>query len=144
MNPDEQHVSTESQRLALEAMSAQLVHKLNAMISEQEARARAFAEQHHSTLPIPQQTFTSIPQAPPQPQVTPHPLPEAPVARTYVEPPPLPTAPKAPTEVLRERLQPRPAVRRPKQTEESEEGNIGMGMVIFALVGIIMLFRSCT
>lgn len=150
MNPDEQHVSTESQRLALEAMSAQLVHKLNAMISEQEARARAFAEQHHSTLPIPQQTFTSIPQAPPQPQVTPQPqtapqpLPEAPVARTYVEPPPLPTARKVPTEVLRERLQPRPAVRRPKKTEESEEGNIGMGMVIFALVGIIMLFRSCT
>lgn len=144
MNPDEQHVSTESQRLALEAMSAQLVHKLNAMISEQEARARAFAEQHHSTLPIPQQTFTSIPQAPPQPQTTPQPLPEAPVARTYVEPPPLPTARKAPTEELRERLQPRPAVRRPKKTEESEEGNIGMGMVIFALVGIIMLFRSCT
>lgn len=150
MNPDEQHVSTESQRLALEAMSAQLVHKLNAMISEQEARARDFAEQHHSTLPIPQQTFTAIPQAPPQPpttlqpQATPQPQPEAPLTRTYVEPPPLPTARKEPTEALRERLQPRPAVRKPKKAEESEEGNIGMGMVIFALVGIIMLFRSCT
>ena len=144
MDQNPQEVSTESQRLALEAMSANLVHKLNAMISEQEARARDFAEQHHSTLPIPQQTFTAIPQAPPQPPTTLQPQPEAPLTRTYVEPPPLHTARKEPTEALRERLQPRPAVRKPKKAEESEEGNIGMGMVIFALVGIIMLFRSCT
>lgn len=140
MPQEEQHVSTESQRLALEAMSAQLVHKLNAMIREQEERARDFAELHHSTLPTPQQTFSDLPQVPPQPEVNQQSLPE----RVYSTPPPLPTAPKPSVDTLRERLQPRPAVRKPAQKEQPEESNIGMGMVIFALVGIMILIRSCT
>lgn len=140
MSQEDQYVSTESQRLALEAMSAQLVHKLNAMIREQEERARAFAEQHHSTLPTPQQTVPDLPQVPSQPEYNPQPAPE----RGYPTPPPLTTAPKPPVDTLRERLQPRPAVRKPTQAEQPEESNIGMGMVIFALVGIMILIRSCT
>ena len=31
-----------------------------------------------------------------------------------------------------------------KKTEPESESNIGLGMVIFALVGIIMLLRSCS
>ena len=64
MYQDEPHVSTEPQRLALEAMSAQLVHKLNAMIREQEERVRIFAEQHHATTSLPQQ-FTPATTPPP-------------------------------------------------------------------------------
>ncbi len=141
MNQEPNQVSTESQRLALEAMSAQLVHKLNAMIREQEERARKFAEQHHSTLPTPQQHFTYLSQT----QEPPVPRQEPPASRTpYVTPPPLPTAQRPPAETLRGRLQPHPAVRRPAQNEQPEESNIGMGMVIFALVGIMILIRSCT
>lgn len=140
MTKGSNQVSTEPQRLALEAMSARLVHKLNAMISEQEERARRFAEQHHSTLPVPQQHFTPITQQQVEPVVQQEPV----MGRTYTTPPPLPTAPKPSVDTLRERLQPRPAVRKPAQKEQPEESNIGMGMVIFALVGIMILIRSCT
>lgn len=139
MNREPNQVSTESQRLALEAMSAQLVHKLNTMIREQEERARKFAEQHHSTLPTPQQHFSYISQT----EATPPPRQETPASR-MPQVPPLPTAPKPSVDTLRERLQPRPAVRKPAQKEQPEESNIGMGMVIFALVGIMILIRSCT
>ena len=54
MDKQNQIVSTEAQRLALETMSAQLVHKLNAMIAEQEARTRDFAKQHHPHIALPQ------------------------------------------------------------------------------------------
>lgn len=141
MNQEPNQVSTESQRLALEAMSAQLVHKLNAMIQEQEQRARKFAEQHHSPLATQQHHFSYIPET----QATPPPRQETPASRMpQVPPPPLPTAPKPQVDTLRERLQPRPAVRKPAQKEQPEESNIGMGMVIFALVGIMILIRSCT
>lgn len=158
MNQDDsqQHVSTESQRLALEAMSAQLVHKLNAMIREQEERARKFAEQHHSTLPVPQPIQPTVstcsqPEAPaaPAPPVSPVP------SRAKVVPPPLTTRkePRAgwkldwqsdfeaehPKEEKPLRIGPRK-----KTAPQKEESNIGMGMIIFSLVGIIMLLRSCT
>lgn len=140
MNECPNQASTDSQRLALEAMSAQLVHKLNAMIREQEERARLFAEQHHATLPPHQQPFEPISQPePPAPTMQPQNT-----ARAYPVPPPLPTARKPQVDTLRERLQPRPAVRKPAQKEQPEESNIGMGMVIFALVGIMILIRSCT
>ncbi len=140
MPQEEQRVSTEAQRLALEAMSAQLVHKLNAMIRAQEERSRQFAEQHHATLPNPQQAFTTIPE---QAQPRPEPRPQA-VSRAYTPAPPPPPATKAPVNSQHEHPQPRPVVRPPRKTEQPEESNIGMGMVIFALVGIMILIRSCT
>lgn len=140
MHEETDHASTESQRLALEAMSAQLVHKLNSMIREQEERARTFAELHHPTQSTPQQPFTTH-SLQEQPRVASQPQAPSP---TYTPPPPLPTAQRPPAETLRERLQPRPAVRKPTQAEQPEESNIGMGMVIFALVGIMILIRSCT
>ena len=66
MDKQNQIVSTEAQRLALETMSAQLVHKLNAMIAEQETRTRDFAEQHHTHIALPQtaEPITIVPPAP--------------------------------------------------------------------------------
>lgn len=51
-----EHVTTEPQRLALEAMSQDLVKKLNCMVAEQEARAREFAAHQHSLSSLPVQT----------------------------------------------------------------------------------------
>lgn len=54
--PPTEHVTTEPQRLALEAMSQDLVKKLNCMVAEQEARAREFAAHQHSLSSLPVQT----------------------------------------------------------------------------------------
>lgn len=161
MNPDDQqqHVSTEPQRLALEAMSAQLIHKLNAMIREQEDRARKFAEQHHSTLPVPQPVNPQpvsnyFPPREERPETRPatQRAAEIPAPQyTRVTPPPLATRRKAQQEWESEpdfepspRLKLQQASPRKKTATEKEEGNIGVGMIIFALVGIIMLLRSCS
>lgn len=141
MDNNEQHVSTEAQRMALEAMSAQLVHKLNAMISEQEERARVFAAQHHSMLSTP------LPLDPEQPQAPTTPAPERQEAQVNIPP--------APRRKLRKNWEmpsePAPAAKPMRigpETDTAKEGeqggNIGMGMIIFALVGIIILLRSCT
>jgi hypothetical protein len=136
------HVSTEPQRQALEAMSEELVHKLNIMIMEQERRAREFAEAHHSTLPTPaappiQQIQHLTPQ-PESPVPTPRPTPPPPAVR---KDPSLIPSPQWQQPAPQPRV-PRPA-RKPKK-EKEEEGNVGMGMVIFAIIGIIMLIRSCS
>lgn len=152
MNHDEteQHVSTESQRLALEAMSSQLVHKLNAMISEQEERARRFAEQHHSTLPTPQQFTPTVPEytppaaEPPGPSAAPaprqKPVPPPPATR---RPEPQPTWNpdyRSPTETARKPLRTTPR----KKTAKEEEGNIGAGMIITIIIAVIILMRACS
>ena len=136
----EQNVSTEAQRLALEAMSAELVHKLNIMIQEQEKRAREFAALHHSTLPTPAVPVLTQPQSP---APIPEPAKPSPVYAPVTPPPPATrkpqvTAPEWDPPVKHSK--PRSAAKK----EQPEEGNIGMGIVIFALVGIIMLIRSCT
>lgn len=46
-------VSTEAQRLALDAMSEQLLQKLNHMIEEQDARVQEFAVLNHSLSALP-------------------------------------------------------------------------------------------
>ncbi len=67
--PHGDEVSTEPQRLALEAMSRDLVHKLNAMVAEQEQRAHEFALQQHSLSSLPTQTLPEI-SAPALPEIT--------------------------------------------------------------------------
>ena len=155
-NETEHHVSTEAQRLALEAMSAQLVHKLNAMISEQEERVRIFSEQHHSTLPVPQVPKPELPtQIQPQAEPAPHAVidttPYAATARPKVTPPPPATRKPAKSDWQLDYTPPTTPEQKPlrvgpkKNTaKEQEEGNIGIGMIIFAMVGIIMLLRACT
>lgn len=137
MDNQNQVVSTEAQRLALEAMSAQLVHKLNAMIAEQEERTRIFAEQHHTHIELPQ---------PPGPVTT---APTAPLPK----PPPAPLQTSARQECTRSiNMEPEfePAgkplrIGPKKQTAKpEEENNIGLGMVIFSIIGIVILLRSCS
>ena len=140
MNPDEQHVSTEAQRQALEAMSADLVRKLNIMIQEQEQRAREFAATHHSMLPTPAAPY-STPQTTAPQQGSPA------QSYTQVTPPPLAakqshTPPPAPTSQPTRRNTPHRATQQKKPAQE--ESNLGMGIIIFALAGIFMLMRSCT
>ena len=142
MEQHEQHVSTEAQRMALEAMSAQLVHKLNAMISEQEERARLFAAQHHSMLLVPQ------PIAPPAPVIQQPELHPTPVPSHIPVPPRPPQPPKekpAPT-LTTEHSAPKVWTQKKKSpaSKEEEGSNIGAGMIIFALAGLFLLLRSCS
>lgn len=155
MEYKEQQVSTEAQRLTLEAMSAQLVHKLHTMIAEQDARAREFAAQHHTTISLPRQDTPAPQPQVSQPETPPAPrpqvetsssrarqLPGAPHQR-QVPVPPLPTS----SPFAERPAQPTPTPLRigpKKKTAPESESNIGLGMIIFALVGIIMLLRSCS
>ena len=69
--PHGDEVTTEPQRLALEAMSQDLVLKLNAMVAEQERRAQEFAAQQHSLSSLPSFSVPEIkPPTLPQPTVT--------------------------------------------------------------------------
>lgn len=144
-----QQVSTEPQRIALERMSAELVHKLNVMIAEQEERARRFAEQHHSTVPVPQNHTPTVT------GFTPPTVPAPTQAQTPARQRPLPPPPATRREEPRLRHHeydtrgestPSPLRIGPKKKTEKpqEEGNIGMGMIIFSIIGIIMLLRACT
>lgn len=137
MDNQNQLVSTDAQRLALEAMSAQLVHKLNAMIAEQEERTRTFAEQHHTHIALPQ---------------TPEPVAIEPAA-PLPEPPPAPRPPSPRQEYswshhgeAMEEPDNKPLRIGPKKqtSKPAEENNIGLGMVIFSLIGIVILLRSCS
>ena len=141
MQNADQNVSTEAQRQALEEMSNELVRKLNLMIQEQEQRAREFAATHHSTLPTPAAPVLNIP--------APEPVAKAPAPATVYAPaqPPPPVSrreqhPSPKREQPTRCSAPSPGAKKTKPQEE--EGNIGMGIVIFSLVGIIMLIRSCT
>ena len=146
MSEEEQHVNTDAQRMALEAMSAQLVHKLNAMIREQEERVRIFAEQHHSTSPLPEQpAISTIPEIPaPVTTEPPHPVPP-------VTPPPIkPTSQASPALAdfppPQSRKAEKPLRTGPRKitAPQEEESNIGASLIIFALVGITLLIRSCS
>ena len=141
MQNADQNVSTEAQRQALEEMSNELVRKLNLMIQEQEQRAREFAATHHSTLPTPAAPVLNIP--------APEPVAKAPAPATvYAPAPPPPPVSRREQHPSPKREQPArcsaPSPGAKKTKPQEEEGNIGMGIVIFSLVGIIMLIRSCT
>ena len=62
-NSETPQVSTEPQRLALDAMSRELVEKLNRMVEEQNQRVEAFTQLEHSLAQRPMQ-FT-LPTQPP-------------------------------------------------------------------------------
>lgn len=144
-HPDES-VTTEPQRLALERMSAQLIHNLNVMIAEQEERVRIFAEQHHSPSPLPQHPAPEILPEPPSVAPVPEPEPAKPlvakfkaIARRNV--PPLVTS--SPNEQPQPR--PIPVISTPRKTTESkEESSIGVGTIVTFIVIILFLLRACS
>lgn len=146
-HPDES-VTTEPQRLALERMSAQLIHNLNVMIAEQEERVRIFAEQHHSPSPLPQHPAPEkLPESPSVPPV-PEPEPAKPlvakfkaIARRNV--PPLVTS--SPNEQPQPQPRPIPVISTPRKTTESkEESSIGVGTIVTFIVIILFLLRACS
>lgn len=146
-HPDES-VTTEPQRLALERMSAQLIHNLNVMIAEQEERVRIFAEQHHSPSPLPQHPAPE--KLPESPSVAPVPEPEPAkplvakfkaIARRNV--PPLVTS--SPNEQPQPQPRPIPVISTPRKTTESkEESSIGVGTIVTFIVIILFLLRACS
>lgn len=169
--PHGDEVSTEPQRQALEAMSQDLVAKLNAMVAEQERRAHEFARQQHSLSALPTQTLpelnapilTALPQVQPQQQHT------AGIKARMNQPaitngPALPPTPQAPA------LPPTPAepsrnhtshdyqwdtgssepkrykmptiIREPEQ--DKKEGTIGAGTIsIIIFIVLVLIMHGC-
>lgn len=153
--PPTEHVTTEPQRLALEAMSQDLVKKLNCMVAEQETRAREFAAHQHSLSSLPVQT-PSVATAPtrhkpkqkhyhkqtppPPPAYTPptytqtNQTPEPIYTDTYL--PPVPSAAPAPRKKA-------PTVIGGRKKKE-EEG-IGVGTIITVIfIVFILMSRGCS
>lgn len=150
MNPDsstEQNVSTEAQRQALDAMSAELVGKLNCMIAEQNARVQTFASQYPdapvSSAPLVEESSYRAPQAPaPQPApVAPLPTPRPqrsvtppPTAKPHTETPP-PIRPQKPPVAKGKAAAP---------AKDKSENSIGCGPLIVIIAIIVILLRCCS
>ena len=147
-SPPDESVTTEPQRLALERMSAALIHNLNVMIAEQEERVRIFAEQHHSPSPLPQHPAPEKLPEPPSVAPVPEPEPAKPlvakfkaIARRNV--PPLVTS--SPNEQPQPQPRPIPVISTPRKTTESkEESSIGVGTIVTFIVIILFLLRACS
>lgn len=151
LHPEE--VTTEPQRIALERMSAELVHKLNVMIAEQEERVRIFAEQHHSQSPLPQHPAPETLPEPPAytaPQASPQPEHKKPLMAKFKaiarrNAPPLVT--ESPLDRKQELPNPRPipVLTTPRKPAEiKEEGSIGVGTIVTGIVIILLLLRACS
>lgn len=156
--PHQDEVTTEPQRQALEAMSHDLVEKLNAMVKEQEQRAHAFAAQQHSLSALPSYTLPEItPPAPlPQtPSVQPKPVPRGVKARMAAPQPqqpgitngpslpqiPAATAPTPRKNAPWEREYTMPTIiREPK--EGQKEGSVGAGTILFIIIVIIFAIMN--
>lgn len=136
-------VTTEPQRQALEAMSEELVRKLNIMVAEQEARAREFAKHQHSlsSLPAQQQpqihTHTPKPYQKPQPEYPRHfttqhaesPKEQQFATSQHIEPRPL--------------RQKQPTVIRQKEKQQ-EEGVSATAIIVILLILFSFFSRTCS
>ena len=157
--PEIPEVSTEAQRQALDAMSEELVQKLNRMIEEQDARVKEFAVQNPSlsSLPatpdpiaLPRQ---AAPKQPAQPQLPSVPKPPAVTptveekldeydrqwAREKREQPAQPQPPPVPAVT-------RPKTKRQRQISPNPEEKQGpnIGSWIFFIVVVLIILRACT
>ncbi len=157
--PDIPEVSTEAQRQALDAMSEELVQKLNRMIEEQDARVKEFAVQNPSlsSLPatpdpiaLPRQ---AAPKQPAQPQLPSVPKPTAvtPTVEEKLDEYDRQWAREKRGQTAQPQPPPVPAVTRPKpkrqrqispNPEEKQGPNIGSW--IFFIVVVLIILRACT
>lgn len=158
--PEIPEVSTEAQRQALDAMSEELVQKLNRMIEEQDARVKEFAVQNPSlsSLPATPEPIAlprqAAPKQPAQPQLPSVPKPPAAVTSTVEE-----KLDEYDRQWAREKREqpaqpqppPVPAVTRPKpkrqrqispNPEEKQGPNIGSW--ISFIVVVLIILRACT
>ncbi len=141
-HPDELHttpderVTTEPQRKALDAMSDDLVRKLNAMVAEQEARARDFAAHQHSLSSLPQlpqiQALEQPAHTPAPPTITNGPAPDLTRHQTPKTSSPPPYTPE---------WEPLPPTT-PAQNETKETG-IGAGTIVFIIFVLLIILRNC-
>ena len=138
--PDIPEVSTEAQRQALDAMSEELVQKLNRMIEEQDARVREFAVQNPSlsSLPatpdpivLPQRELPQVPQKPVVAKPAALPAEPVPVERPFPNPPvPAPSRPKP--------------KRQRQVAPNQEEKSSNIGSWVFFIVVVLIILRACT
>lgn len=136
----EELVTTEPQRKALEAMSEDLVRKLNLMVAEQEARAREFANHQHSLSSLPEQQ---------QPQVTtyspkPYTVPQA----VYTPPPPKPKPEYQPPPTVYHKGPQHPRQKQPtlirRKEKQQEEGVGATAIIVILLILFSILSRTCS
>lgn len=150
MNTDpstEQDVSTESQRQALDAMSADLVGKLNRMIEEQNDRVQAFATQYPQQAELMQEQMRQAQAAPAPQPAAPQPAPEmhrpSPRPTSSVTPPPVAKPHAAPPPSVRPQQQP-PAKSKPAVPDKDKgENSIGCGKLVVIIAIIVILLRCC-
>lgn len=139
--PNEQEVSTETQRQALDAMSGELLDKLNRMIEEQNARVQDFATQYpQAAAPAPEPVTYRAPQPEPpaaQPAAQPRPT-------HSVTPPPAAT-PRAATPPPVRPQQHTPAAKAKPAASATDKGenSIGCGKLVFIIAIIVILLRCC-
>lgn len=146
-------VTTEPQRLALEAMSHALVEKLNIMVAEQEKRAQEFTNLQHSLSSLPttpqipqvqQAEQTPLPQ--PKPKLPPVPRKEhAPQQTGNAQSKGLPNIP--PLDAFDYTGAPRTPRRKPtiiKPQDSTQEEGIGVGTIITVVIIIfIIVAKGC-
>lgn len=138
--PDIPEVSTEAQRQALDAMSEELVQKLNRMIEEQDARVREFAVQNPS--------LSSLP-ATPDPIVLPQrELPQVPQKPVVAKPAALPAEPVPVERPIPNPPVPAPSRPKPKRLRQvapnQEEKSSNIGSWVFFIVVVLIILRACT
>lgn len=141
-SPDE--VNTDAQRKALDAMSADLLRKLNEMVTEQEQRAQAFSVLQHSTSHLPQMPTPAAPEPDhrAEPKADPV-LPEPPrrkPRRNNNSPAPKPAEAPKPTPEPRQ-----PAAIPPHKSPDPGKISEISGKTIFIVMLIIFcLLRACS
>ncbi|MDO4817226.1 MAG: hypothetical protein Q3986_02230 [Akkermansia sp.] len=148
--PEIPEVSTEAQRQALDAMSEELVQKLNRMIEEQDARVKAFAVQNPSlsSLPVTPDPIV-LPQVPPQPQKPSVPKPAALTTEQVLDEydrqwakekreQPLQTPPVPPLS------RPKPKRQRQVAPNQEEKQSSNIGSWVFFIVIVLIILRACT
>lgn len=166
--PNQELVTTEPQRRALEAMSEDLVRKLNLMVAEQEARAREFANHQHSLSSLPEQQQPQVEAYIPKPyqrqaEFTPPPPPQQREYRQYqttqqaeeqhqpyfpssqhvevtTRPPFSPTQPHY---EKRLKAAKQPTVIRKKENQQ-EEGVSATAIIVILLILFSILSRTCS
>lgn len=135
--PNEQEVSTESQRQALDAMSSELVDKLNRMIEEQNARVRAFATQYpQQAAPAPEPVTYHAPQPEP-PAEQPRPM------HSVTPPPAAKPRTEAPPPVRPQQHAPAAKVKPAAPAKDKDENSIGCGKLVVIIAIIVILLRCC-
>ena len=166
--PHGDEVTTAPQRQALETMSQNLIEKLNAMVAEQEQRARDFAAHQHSLSSLPSYTLPEITQAP----LTSVPRPPEPTESTLLpyatttgnqsattpgptitNGPRLPKVPSAPRESRPHKNTSKspspsgeykmPTIIRDSESDE-QKGSIGAGTIsVIIFIIIVLLMHGC-